>query len=36
MNREIDPMNEVSVTVGASQALYLSLQTLIAKGAQLP
>jgi hypothetical protein len=33
MNREIDPMNEVSITVGASQALYLSLQSLIAIGA---
>jgi DNA-binding transcriptional MocR family regulator len=32
MNREIDPMNEVAVTVGASQALYLSLQTLIKPG----
>jgi DNA-binding transcriptional MocR family regulator len=33
MNREIDAMNEVSITVGASQALYLSLQSLIAIGA---
>ena len=33
MNREIDAMTEVSVTVGASQALYLSLQTLINPGA---
>ena len=33
LNREIDPMAEVSVTVGASQALYLSLQTLIQPGA---
>lgn len=32
MKREIDPMTEVSVTVGASQALYLSLQTLIKPG----
>lgn len=32
MNRKIDPMNEVSVTIGASQALYLSLQTLIKPG----
>lgn len=29
---EIDPMNEVAVTVGASQALYLSLQTLVKPG----
>jgi DNA-binding transcriptional MocR family regulator len=32
MKREIDPMNEVAVTVGASQALYISLQTLIKPG----
>lgn len=32
MNREIDALTEVSVTVGASQALYLSLQTLINPG----
>jgi DNA-binding transcriptional MocR family regulator len=32
MNREIDPMSEVAVTVGASQALYLSLQTLVKPG----
>ena len=32
LKREIDPMTEVSVTVGASQALYLSLQTLIQPG----
>lgn len=32
MDREIDPMNEVAVTVGASQALYLSLQTLVKPG----
>jgi len=32
MGRTIDPMNEVSVTVGASQALYLSLQTLVKPG----
>ena len=30
--RKIDPMNEVAVTVGASQALYLSLQTLVKPG----
>ncbi len=29
MHRTIDPMNEVAVTVGASQALYLCLQTLV-------
>ena len=32
MQRAIDPMNEVAVTVGASQALYLSLQTLVKPG----
>lgn len=32
LRREIDPMGEVSVTVGASQALYLALQTLIQPG----
>mmetsp|Transcript_24517 Transcript_24517/g.51001 ORF Transcript_24517/g.51001 Transcript_24517/m.51001 type:complete len:544 (-) Transcript_24517:1082-2713(-) len=32
LRKEIDPMNEVAVTVGASQALYLSLQTLIKPG----
>jgi hypothetical protein len=32
MKREIQPMSEVAVTVGASQALYLSLQTLIRPG----
>lgn len=32
MSREIEPMTEVAVTVGASQALYLSLQTLIKPG----
>ena len=32
MHRTIDPMNEVAVTVGASQALYLCLQTLIKPG----
>ena len=32
MRREIDPMEEVAVTVGASQALYLSLQTLVKPG----
>jgi DNA-binding transcriptional MocR family regulator len=31
-NREIDPMAEVAVTVGASQALYLALQTHIKPG----
>jgi DNA-binding transcriptional MocR family regulator len=35
MKREIDPMSEVTVTVGASQALYLSLQTLIKPGESL-
>ncbi len=32
LNREVDPFAEVSVTVGASQALYLALQTLIKPG----
>ena len=32
MSRDIEPMTEVAVTVGASQALYLSLQTLIKPG----
>ena len=32
MNREVDPFAEVSVTVGASQALYVALQTLIKPG----
>lgn len=32
MHQTIDPMNEVAVTVGASQALYLSLQTLVKPG----
>lgn len=32
MKKKIDPMNEVAVTVGASQALYLSLQSLVQPG----
>ena len=32
LRREIDPFSEVAVTVGASQALYLCLQTLIKEG----
>ena len=32
MGRTIDPMSEVATTVGASQALYLSLQALIDPG----
>lgn len=32
LNQEVDPMSEVTVTVGASQALYLSLQSLIKPG----
>ena len=32
LKQEIKPMEEVAVTVGASQALYLSLQTLIKPG----
>ena len=33
LKRKVDPMSEVAVTVGASQALYISLQTLIQPGA---
>jgi len=32
MKRVVDPMAEVAVTIGASQALYLSLQTLVKPG----
>jgi len=32
MKQDIKPLEEVAVTVGASQALYLSLQTLIKPG----
>ena len=32
LNREINPMDEVAVTVGASQALYLTLTSLLKKG----
>eukprot|EP00568_Trieres_chinensis_P006254 CAMPEP_0183309594 /NCGR_PEP_ID=MMETSP0160_2-20130417/25433_1 /TAXON_ID=2839 ORGANISM="Odontella Sinensis, Strain Grunow 1884" /NCGR_SAMPLE_ID=MMETSP0160_2 /ASSEMBLY_ACC=CAM_ASM_000250 /LENGTH=474 /DNA_ID=CAMNT_0025473649 /DNA_START=211 /DNA_END=1632 /DNA_ORIENTATION=- len=32
LGRDVDPMAEVSVTIGASQALYLSLQTLVKPG----
>lgn len=32
MQRKIDPMNQIAVTIGASQALYLSLQTLVKPG----
>ena len=32
LNRNIDHLSEVAITVGASQALYLSLQTLINEG----
>ena len=32
LRRTVDPMAEVAVTVGASQALYLSLQTLLQPG----
>ena len=32
LNRVVDGMNEVAITVGASQALYLALQTLIKPG----
>jgi kynurenine--oxoglutarate transaminase/cysteine-S-conjugate beta-lyase/glutamine--phenylpyruvate transaminase len=32
MGRTIDPMSEVATTVGASQALYLSLQAMIDPG----
>lgn len=32
LKRQVDAMNEVAVTVGASQALYLALQTLLRPG----
>ncbi len=32
LNRQIDPFNEVAVTVGASQALYLALTTFVLPG----
>jgi kynurenine--oxoglutarate transaminase/cysteine-S-conjugate beta-lyase/glutamine--phenylpyruvate transaminase len=32
LDRQVDPMAEVAVTVGASQALYLCLQTLVRPG----
>jgi len=32
LGRKLDPMAEVSITVGASQALFLSLQTLVRPG----
>jgi kynurenine--oxoglutarate transaminase/cysteine-S-conjugate beta-lyase/glutamine--phenylpyruvate transaminase len=32
LRREIDPFAEIAVTVGASQALYLSLQTIVQPG----
>mmetsp|Transcript_32027 Transcript_32027/g.48703 ORF Transcript_32027/g.48703 Transcript_32027/m.48703 type:complete len:514 (+) Transcript_32027:176-1717(+) len=32
LDRDVDPINEVAVTVGASQALFLSLKTLIKPG----
>lgn len=32
LKRDIDAMGEVAITVGASQALYLALQTLIQPG----
>ncbi len=35
LDRTVDAMTEVAVTVGASQALYLSLQTLVKPGDQV-
>ena len=35
MDRKIDPFSEVTVTVGASQALFLSLQTLLKPGDEI-
>jgi kynurenine--oxoglutarate transaminase/cysteine-S-conjugate beta-lyase/glutamine--phenylpyruvate transaminase len=32
LNRDVDPFGQVAVTVGASQALFLALQTLIQPG----
>lgn len=33
LKRDVDPMSQIAVTIGASQALYISLQTLIKPGA---
>ncbi len=35
LDRHVDPMAEVAVTVGASQALYLCLQTLVRPGEEV-
>lgn len=35
MNREVDPLQNVAVTVGASQALYLSLTSLLQRGDEI-
>mmetsp|Transcript_5513 Transcript_5513/g.9043 ORF Transcript_5513/g.9043 Transcript_5513/m.9043 type:complete len:470 (+) Transcript_5513:3-1412(+) len=35
LNQEVDPMKNVAVTVGASQALFLALTTLLAKGDEI-
>jgi hypothetical protein len=35
LRRDVEPMSEVAITVGASQALYLSLQSLIRRGDQV-
>lgn len=35
LRRDVDAMSEVAVTVGASQALYISLQTLVSPGASM-
>jgi len=32
MEREIDPINEIAITVGASQALYITMQALLRPG----
>jgi len=32
LKRDVDPMSQIAVTIGASQALYISLQTLIKPG----
>lgn len=35
LNRNIDPMNEIAITVGASQALFLTLTTLLKPGDEI-
>ena len=35
LNRQVDPFDEIAVTVGASQALYLALRTFIKAGEEI-